>query len=399
MSNRIKAIVKPDILIWARTTAGFEPAAVDEALKFKSGSVSSWESDDANYAPSIPQLRKLADLYKRPLAVFYLQERPLTFQPMRDLRAPVATGPRTLAPALTIEIRKAEQQRELALELLSDLGETPSPFTLEASRQESPETIGQRIRDALKVTTEAQREWKSPDGRLAYNHWRARMEQFHVLVFQATRFTEEDASGFALSHPTLPVIVINRRNAPSRRTYSLLHEFAHLMLRVSGVSDLDPDITYRTDDQRLEVFCNQIAAAALMPGGEFLSHPLIAHAGAGTHAWTNDQLTEIAASFGVSREAALVRLMSFGRATAAHYREFRELLRNQYIEQKQRMRNIKIEMKRNMPQETLSNLGRPFVNFVLTNYHQDRLTLSEVGGYLGIKTRHIRKLEEQAGLR
>jgi Zn-dependent peptidase ImmA (M78 family) len=168
---------------------------------------------------------------------------------------------------------------------------------------------------------------------------------------------------------------------------------------VSGISDLEPDITQNSDEQRLEVFCNQVAAAALMPRGDFLNHPLIAGAGTGAHSWTNEQLTEIAASFGVSREAALFRLTSFGRATIAYYRDFRQLLIKQYMEQKQNAGNTKIDMKRNMPQETLSNFGRPFVNFVLNNYHQDRLTLSEVGGYLGIKTRHIRKLEEQAGLR
>jgi hypothetical protein len=31
---------------------------------------------------------------------------------------------------------------------------------------------------------------------------------------------------------------------------------------------------------------------------------------------------------------------------------------------------------------------------VLDNYHQDRLTLSEVSGYLGLKVKHVPRLEE-----
>jgi hypothetical protein len=50
-------------------------------------------------------------------------------------------------------------------------------------------------------------------------------------------------------------------------------------------------------------------------------------------------------------------------------------------------------MKRNMPQETLTNLGRPLIGMVLERYHQDRLSLSEVAGYLGLKTKHVVKID------
>jgi hypothetical protein len=36
---------------------------------------------------------------------------------------------------------------------------------------------------------------------------------------------------------------------------------------------------------------------------------------------------------------------------------------------------------------------------LLGNYYQDHLTLSEVSGYLGLKVKHIPKLEQVAGLR
>ena len=55
------------------------------------------------------------------------------------------------------------------------------------------------------------------------------------------------------------------------------------------------------------------------------------------------------------------------------------------------------DIKRNMPQETVSNFGRPLVNMLLDNYHQDQITLSEVSGYLGLKVKHIPRLEQVAG--
>jgi hypothetical protein len=36
---------------------------------------------------------------------------------------------------------------------------------------------------------------------------------------------------------------------------------------------------------------------------------------------------------------------------------------------------------------------------LLDNYHQDRMTLSEVSGYLGLKVKHVPRLEELSGFR
>jgi hypothetical protein len=45
-----------------------------------------------------------------------------------------------------------------------------------------------------------------------------------------------------------------------------------------------------------------------------------------------------------------------------------------------------------MAQESLSELGPPFVELVLGNYYQRNLTLSDVAGYLGIRVKHVEAL-------
>ncbi|MGZ9034940.1 MAG: ImmA/IrrE family metallo-endopeptidase [Rhodospirillales bacterium] len=64
-----------------------------------------------------------------------------------------------------------------------------------------------------------------------------------VLVFQATRVEMDEVRGFSIAEPVLPVIVVNRKDAPSGRTFSLLHEFTHLLLRRSGICDFDESAT------------------------------------------------------------------------------------------------------------------------------------------------------------
>lgn len=399
MTARTKALVKPEVLVWARTSAGFTVPEAATKLTIDAERLAGWEAGED--APSIPQLRKLADLYRRPLAVLYLQRVPTEFQVIRDLRRLPGTGFRRLPPELLLEVRRAQQRRELALELLDDTAEEVSPFTLSASPEDDPEDVGARIRAALGVTDEEQSRWRDAEGRVAFNAWRNRIEDIGVLVFQATRFPSDEASGFALSEDRLPVIVINRKDVPNRRTFSLLHEFTHLMLRVSGVSDLDADDHRPPEDQAIEVFCNRVAAAALIPMDWLLGEARVAARRAGATDWTDGEIAELARTFSVSREALLRRLLTFGRTTDAFYRQKRGQYIAEFQAQRQRQKEQSSEtaMRRNMPQETVSNFGRPLVRMILGNYYQDRLTLSEVAGYLGIKTKHIAKLEQAAGMR
>jgi membrane fusion protein, multidrug efflux system len=140
------------------------------------------------------------------------------------------------------------------------------------------------------------------------------------LVFQTTRFPSNEASGFAIAAETLPVIAVNRNDALTRRTFSLLHELAHLMIRVSGVSELATDVNRPPEDQRIEVFCNSVAAAALDPRDVLMADARVVAQGTRSTQWTDADIRDLANQFGVSREAMLRRLMTFDRTTEEFYR-------------------------------------------------------------------------------
>lgn len=397
MPSRVKANVKPDILVWARTSAGLSVSEAARRLGVKEERLQSWEVGED--LPSVPQLRDLADVYRRPLAVFYLQVVPRDFMVIRDLRRMPGTGFRQMPSDLQYEIRRATQRRALAIDLVDELeGERPPRFDLEAGLRDDPEEVGARIRGNLKVTAPEQLRWRDADGRAAFNAWRARIESIGVLVFQATRIDSEIASGFAISEAELPVIVVNRKDAPTRRTFSLMHELAHLTLRVSGVSDLETDDRTPPEDQAIEIFCNAVAAATLVPRDLLYSDERVQSRRSSREAWPDPDISDLARSFGVSREALLRRLLTFGLTTEAFYRQKRSQYIAEYQARKQRERENppEGEMKRNMPQETLSTYGRPLVRMILGTYHQDKITLNDVAGYLGIKTKHLSKLEQLA---
>ena len=186
MAPRIKALINPTIVTWARETAGYATAAAAEKLGIDETKLLAWEDPKGEERPSIPQLRKLATLFKRPMAAFYLREAPPRFAVMKDLRRLPGTGPRQYSPAVQLEIRAANERRELAIELLHDLDQQAPKFELSAKITEDTETVGARIRKALGLTGELQAAWRDQDGRAGFNGSQFHIEQVGVLVFQTT---------------------------------------------------------------------------------------------------------------------------------------------------------------------------------------------------------------------
>jgi Zn-dependent peptidase ImmA (M78 family) len=392
---RIKANINPDLLVWARETAGL--GVLDAANKVGSSleQLHSWELGSAQ--PSIPQLRKLAELYKRPLAVLYLRERPVSFLPMHDFRRPSVGVEKEFSAALTLEIRMAHQKRNLALELFEDTGDRPTSFDFVTSIDEDPDLVAQRVRIHLGVEYAAQSKWRDP--RTGFYAWLAKIEASGVLVFQASKISSEDASGFAQWYPVLPFIVVNGKDQPARRTYSLIHELVHIAVRQSGVSDLNQEDSNSASYAKIEAFCNFVAGAALVPRDQLLKNAIVTARGTGRHAWTDDEIREIATTFSASREVIVRRLLILGRTSSEYYAQKRAQYAREHREQvdRQRQKNAGKPIPRNMPRETISALGKTLVRKVIENYHQDRMTLSDVSGALGVKVRHIKTIAEQVG--
>jgi len=109
------------MLSWARTDAGYSLDAAAERTRFSADRLREWEAGDSR--PTIPQLRTLANVYRRPLAAFFMPEPPAGFQPLRDFRRlPEATNLQW-SPALRALVRRATAQQHAYADLLSDLGD------------------------------------------------------------------------------------------------------------------------------------------------------------------------------------------------------------------------------------------------------------------------------------
>ncbi|MBE9580364.1 MAG: ImmA/IrrE family metallo-endopeptidase [Proteobacteria bacterium] len=276
----------------------------------------------------------------------------------------------------------------MALNLIEDLyGKLPG-FKHEISITDDPEKVGSQIRDILKVDSEKQKKATGTYG--AFNLWRAAIESVGVLVFQSTGVDVAEMRGFSINEFSLPVIALNSKDTPNGRIFTLLHEFAHIMLKEGGICDLNVDYDLPPEKQRIENFCNHVAGAALIPRGELLNEDIVIRKIEGDD-WADDELSTLAKQFKVSEEVVLRRLLTCGLTTNSFYKTKRHEFRKRYelISKKPRDGFP--------PPDTMaiSRAGRAFVKLVLDSYYQEKITSSDLSDYLDVKLTHLSKIEDK----
>ncbi len=385
MAKSVKALINPTMLTWAREQAGYGLADAARKLGIDEARLQALEADEET--PTFAKLLDMADLYKRPVSLFYLKKPPKGWQPIQDFRRlPGTEG--GFSPQLTYAIRQARERREVALAVREELNEPVREFTLRATLASNVETLGTRIREFLEISEANQQRF----AKKAFEGWRAAIEAKDILVFVVPRIKIKEMRGTALAETTLPVILVNGKDRGNGRVFTLLHEFCHLALRQSGVSNVGSD---RSDapNPGVEKFCNAVAAAALMPSEWLLREHLVVNKG-NVKSWDDDELDALALRFGVSPEAVLRRLLTLGRTTQSFYDSKRPVFQRFYDDLE-----VKKEKSTGGPEyhlAVLGQLGRTFTQLVFQGYHDRYFTLRDVAGLLNMKVTTVPVMEKAA---
>ncbi len=386
----IPALVNPKMLIWARKKRGFHIEGVAHKMNIPVERLQKWEAGEAN--PTINQAKKLAEIYKRPLSLFFLDEPPTDFSPaMTDFRRlPSSNLQQDLSPELRFEIRRALEQREIMTELTDAESGIFKPANI--SIADNPEAIGKYIRKRLGINWDAQQQWRNTN---ALNKWQNLLENQNVLVFHmshhhAHRVDLKEARGVSFLFSRFPVILLNGADKSSvGRIFTLLHEFTHLLLNTPGVCDLRQYLHPDTKHHRIEQFCNHAAGAALVPQNILLAHRVVKD----HHSpeWADDDIEQLASDFSVSREVIVRRLLILNRTTLTFYRDKRK----QYQTEREEYARHSNQRHGAPPYDRmiLRNQGKLLVRQVLAAYHDNAITLTEASRYLGAKIKHIKKIE------
>lgn len=388
--------VDSELIRWARESAGLSVPQAAKRVGVKPALFEEWEGTAGR--PTARQLERLADAVKRPVATFFMAAPPDEPPLPVDFRVAPGEERQPLPPSARLAIRRARRLQHAYVEFgMRDVFRAPPNI----DRAQGPAVAAATIRSALAVPVEDQMSWRDPD--VALKKWRAKVEAFGVLVFQfpmpdrerrgrrraVPSRDEEDGgdrdsvSGFSLAN-AVDVAVLNKRDNPARRSFTLFHEWAHLLLGEPGVCDVEDGRIIRAK-QQIEVFCNAFAAEALVPVRALLESPIVASA------HREDELPtaakEGARLFSVSRWVILRRLLSaqvitqsaYDRVTAGWAKE-------------------KVPQRKGGPvppyRTTLTELGVPFVKTALEARSRGAISDGDLADYLSpLRLKHVEKLE------
>ncbi len=390
------AIVEPSVLEWARRSVGMSLEDAARKLAQPIARIEEWEQGVS--APTMAQLRRISEVYKRPLAVFFLDSPPRDFDALHDFRRLPAATSESWTPPLHFEYRRAQDQRNSALEIARRMDDHVPTSWKPASPvgTEDAERLGSVMRSALGVTLKEQGTWS--DKYRALGGWIRALEENGVLVIQTEKISVQEMRGFSIYADEFPVIAVNGGDFVRGKVFSLLHEYAHLTLRQSGLCDQEATSRPQTQEDRLEIFCNQAAAAALMPAESLLSEPTVDAKPSRYEDWDAATLDYLSRKYGVSEEAVLRRLLTLGKTTLSYYqrrrREYLALYEKERVQQKDAQKDS--QGGPGYYRVRVRNLGKGYVRMVSHAYARDAIDMLEAATYLGVKVQHLKKIADEA---
>lgn len=376
--------VVPDVLIWARHSAHLASAEAARRIGVSEARVEQWERGEVE--PTISQLRHAAEAYNRPLAALFLPT-PLQDEDvfeLPDFRRPEAEGEES-AP-LRRAILRAQRQQEALRDVRDELDEVAlPPLRIIEIDGNNAEQAGAQLSNDLGFVDLPKRMWSQPEELL--RELVRRVEERGYLVIQVQRVPVNEMRGFSIAAELAPLIAINGADWPRGKVFTLLHELAHLGLRHSGLCDLS-----RQSSVPEERFCDQVAAAALMPSRSFRS---VAQTLAIDPSSYGD-LRALSDNFGVSAEAGLIRMIHLDLASWDDYASLRAEFRSAYERYKQNEKDGRAG--RDTPiyyQLKVRDLGRPFIVSMIRAHNEGALSSRDTARLLDVSYDKIPKLIER----
>jgi len=299
--------VKPDLLLWACERSGRSVDALARQQSFSK--LPAWISGEER--PTLKQLERFAQATYTPFGYFFLPKPPEESVPIPDLRTVGNQYRGHPSPDLLDTMYICQQRQEWYRDFARSMGEKAQPFVGSVSIKSDVTEVARNIRHALGFNLEERREM--PTWTEALRRFIQQADSFGILVMVSgivgsnTRrpLDPKEFRGFAISDPLAPLVFINGKDTKAAQMFTLAHELAHIWLGETALSDVGP-ITMPSN--KVEVWCNQVAAELLVP----LSALQEAHDSLKS---LREELDHLARWFKVSTLVILRRLHDAGKLT------------------------------------------------------------------------------------
>jgi Zn-dependent peptidase ImmA (M78 family) len=296
--------VNGKVLVWARKIRGLDIDSAATLLGISVDDLRMYESGARK--PLVGFLRNMSAKYQINFTSLLMPE------PLPIERPPTDYRQRHGARPLSIDTLVAMEEIGEALEAFQDIASETQRVVLklnigEAQLTDNPASLAARERKKFGVSIEEQQSWNGLAG--ARRQWRQRIEDRGIFTYMIP-MPPDELSGFSIFHDDLAAICINDREpSEGAKIFTLFHEYCHLLLRRTGISD-------ENDENNVERFCNQFAASFLIP-----RQPLVDAVADVTipYEFSDAEVKRLARTFRVSNRAIALRLERTGLAPDGFY--------------------------------------------------------------------------------
>lgn len=389
-----KAFITPNVLRWARESARMtEETAAAKIPKLTVEKLKEWE--DGTSQPTIRQAQILAKAYKRPFALFFLPEVPRDFQPLQDFRK---SGSKELTTSSIFIIREIQQKQAWISDVYSENNEEQLPFVGRFSLKSNPKHVADDILATLGINP-SKYETDNP-----IREWINAAESNGIFVSRTSfihskmKLDSEELQGFAIADQFAPFVFVNSEDWNAPQLFTLVHELAHIWIAATGISnEIEPEITNRDKFNPIELFCNDVAANALIPSEIILSVDKRVFK-------SSQDIFKTAKNLGVSSFAFLVRALNLQLVTNSEYKVLKRQAEIDYQAflkreaEKKAALKLKQKEKPGGPNPYLLRLNknsRLFTQVVLDALRSGFVQPTQASFLLGTPSNNFHKLEAQ----
>lgn len=367
--------VELEVLNWLIESSGWSDQEIAKRINISIENFKKIKSGDKK--PTFRQLRELSLIFKRPVAAFLLSKPKEEKPKPKDYRMLPEKQDKFDKKTILV-LRKSRRLQELARELSRNIKYEIKTKLEKATIQDNPEEIAEKYRQIFSLTEEKQRKFKTPYE--LFRYLRDILEDMNIYVFQFS-MPLEDARGFVFVDETPNVIVVNTKDSIEARIFSLMHEFAHIILGESVIDLPDMTLSVRNDIER---WCNNFSASFLLP--KSLANILFTERK--EELTKKETLEYLSKKYKVSKAMLLVSMKKLNFITQEDYNNIINRFKSDTI----------AKGGGGVPSDkrTLSEVGNKFISLVANNFDKEFITYTDALNYLSIKSKNFDKVLAQA---
>jgi Zn-dependent peptidase ImmA (M78 family) len=284
-------------------------------------------------------------------------------------------------------VRDVRARQQIVREILIDDEEAPRrPFVGSLAISADFQAISIAIRESLGVSAAAQKRAKDPAHLFALLKTAAERAGVYVLLLgdlgsYHSDIGEEIFRGFALADDVAPFVVINDNDAATARSFTLIHELAHIWLGASGVSGPVQGLSSNV----VERICNDVASHLLLPPEALVNLPPGIQGADAPLAMSLS--ADIAATWNISQGVVIYRFARNGWISEAVAGVLFGAFTERWRQEKQRSKEER-DPEAGSPtyyQLRRSGLGTPLLDLVRRGVQGETLTRTRAAKVLGVK--------------